>query len=162
MATIEVGAAAPEFELPDQDEKPTRLEELRGQWVVLYFYPKDDTPGCTTEACEFSAGVIELEALDATVLGCSPDDPASHRRFIAKHELRIRLLSDPQHEVLERYGAWGEKTMYGRTTTGVIRSTVLIDPRGRVAHHWPNVKAAGHAAKVRQVLDVLRSRTATT
>jgi thioredoxin-dependent peroxiredoxin len=153
---VQVGAEALDFELPDQDGNPVRLAGLRGSWVVLYFYPKDDTPGCTTEACEFSAGVEALAGLDAVVLGCSPDPPASHRAFIAKHGLKVRLLADPGHGVMERYGAWGEKTMYGRTTRGVIRSTVLVDPAGRVAHHWPRVKAAGHAAKVRQRLAELR------
>ena len=150
------GAPAPDFTLSDQGGRPVRLADLAGSWVVLYFYPKDDTPGCTTEACEFTDAIAEFERLDAVVLGCSPDSPASHARFAARHGLRLRLLSDPDHEVMERYGAWGEKTMYGRTSMGVVRSTVLIDPRGTVAHHWPNVKAAGHAAAVRARLAELR------
>ncbi len=150
------GTAAPAFTVPDQDEQPVRLEDLRGQWVVLYFYPKDDTPGCTTEACEFSDGLEAFAGLDAVVLGCSPDSPAAHRRFAAKHGLKVRLLSDPEHVVMEAYGAWGEKKMYGRTSTGVIRSTVLIDPEGRLAHRWAKVTAAGHAAAVRQKLEQLR------
>ena len=154
--TIEVGRPAPAFSLPDQDGERVALDTHRGRWVVLYFYPKDDTPGCTTEACEFTEGVEAFADLDAVVLGCSPDSPESHRRFIAKHGLGLRLLSDPDHGVMERYGAWGEKTMYGRTSTGVIRSTVLIDPQGVVAFHWPNVKAAGHAAKVKEKLAELR------
>jgi thioredoxin-dependent peroxiredoxin len=124
---------------------------------VLYFYPKDDTPGCTTEACEFTDSIAEFQALDAVVLGCSPDSPEQHRRFIAKHSLKLRLLSDPSHQVMERYGAWGEKSMYGRVSQGVIRSTVIIDPSGTVAYHWPTVKAAGHAAAVRAQLLELRS-----
>ena len=124
---------------------------------MLYFYPKDDTPGCTTEACEFTDSIAEFGALDAVVLGCSPDSPASHARFAAKYSLKVRLLSDPDHAVMERYGAWGEKSMYGRTSQGVIRSTVIIDPNGVVAHHWPTVKAAGHAAAVRDRLAALRS-----
>lgn len=153
---IRVGMPAPHFELEDQNNDTVSLADLNGKWVVLYFYPKDDTPGCTTEACEFTAGLEAFEDLDAVVLGCSPDSPEKHRTFIAKHSLGLRLLSDPGHEVMEAYGAWGEKTMYGRTTEGVIRSTVLIDPKGRIAHHWPKVKAAGHAEAVREKLAVLR------
>ena len=153
---VTIGAKAPGFTLLDQDEKKVSLASLSGRWVVLYFYPKDDTPGCTTEACEFTDGLSAFEGLDAVVLGCSPDTPASHRKFIAKHGLKVRLLSDPEHSVMAAYGAWGEKSMYGKKVTGVIRSTVLIDPQGRVVHLWPNVKAAGHAEKVRETLAGLR------
>ena len=156
-AALEIGAKAPAFTLPDQDEHEVSPGKLAGRWVVLYFYPKDDTPGCTTEACEFTDGIAAFAGLDAVVLGCSPDPPASHRAFIAKHGLKVVLLSDPDHAVMERYGAWGEKTSYGRTSLGVIRSTVLIDPRGTVAYHWPNVKAAGHADAVRAKLAELRA-----
>lgn len=149
---LAVGSPAPAFTLPDQDGNPVSLQELQGRWVVLYFYPKDDTPGCTTEACDFTAGLKDFEGLNAVVLGCSPDHAASHRKFIAKHGLKITLLSDTDHQVMERYGAWGEKKMYGKTTQGVIRSTVLIDPAGQVAHHWKNVRAAGHAEQVRNKL----------
>jgi len=155
-SAIRVGAKAPAFTLPDQDGKDVSLSSLRGSWVVLYFYPKDDTPGCTTEACEFSEGIEAFRDLDAVVLGCSADTPEKHRAFIAKYGLTLRLLSDRDHAVMEAYGAWGEKSMYGRTTMGVIRSTVIIDPSGRVAHHWPKVKAAGHAAEVREKLAELR------
>jgi peroxiredoxin Q/BCP len=155
-SVIRVGGKAPAFELPDQDGVVVSLSSLHGSWVVLYFYPKDDTPGCTTEACEFSEGIEAFRDLDAVVLGCSADSPEKHRAFIAKHGLAVRLLSDRDHKVMEAYGAWGEKSMYGRTTMGVIRSTVLIDPDGRVAHHWPKVKAAGHAAEVREKLAELQ------
>ncbi len=154
---IETGKKAPEFTLPDHDGEPVRLSDLSGSWVVLYFYPKDDTPGCTTQACEFTEGIEAFEDLDAVVLGCSPDSPESHKRFIAKHDLAVRLLSDPDHRVMETYGAWGEKTNYGRTSQGVIRSTVLIDPDGRIVHHWPNVRAAGHAEQVREKLAELQA-----
>ena len=157
---IAIGAPAPDFSLLNQREEPVSLAALRGQWVVLYFYPKDDTPGCTIQACDFTAGLAGFGELDAVVLGCSPDDAASHRRFIDKHALRLDLLSDPEHELLARYGAWGEKTMYGRTSFGVIRSTVVIDPQGRVAYHWPKVKAEGHAAAVREKLAELRAAAA--
>lgn len=154
--TIEAGKKAPAFSLQDQDGKRVSLSDFKGSWVVLYFYPKDDTPGCTVEACEFTDGISDFEGLDAVVLGCSPDPPEKHRRFIAKHDLAVRLLSDPDHRVMEAYGAWGEKTMYGRTTVGVIRSTVVIDPEGRVAHRWKKVSAKGHAEKVRDRLAELQ------
>jgi len=157
MPTLETGKTAPPFSLQDQDDKPVTLDQLRGKWVVLYFYPKDDTPGCTTEACEFTSGIKQFQSLDAIVLGVSPDSPDSHRKFIHKHNLGIRLLSDPEHQVMETYRAWGEKTSYGKTTLGVIRSTVLIDPQGRIAHHWPQVKAAGHADEVRATLQQLQT-----
>jgi len=154
--SLAVGGAAPPFELQDQDGKNVSLKEFAGKWVVLYFYPKDDTPGCTTEACQFSEGIEAFAGLDAVVLGCSPDSPASHAKFAAKYDLKVRLLSDPDHRVMEQYGAWGEKKMYGKTVEGVVRSTVLIDPQGRIAYHWPNVKADGHAAAVRAKLEELR------
>jgi peroxiredoxin Q/BCP len=155
-AGLAVGSAAPPFTALDQDEQRVSLAELRGHWVVLYFYPRDDTPGCTVEACDFTDGVADFASLDALVLGCSPDSPASHRRFIEKHRLRVRLLSDPERELLRRYGAWGEKVLYGKVSEGVIRSTVIIDPAGRVAHHWPKVSAKGHAAAVQARLRELR------
>lgn len=153
---IEVGKPAPAFTLPNQDGDSVSLAGLRGRWVVLYFYPKDDTPGCTTQACEFTAGIAGFEKLDAVILGCSPDDAASHRKFIAKHGLKVQLLSDPGHATMEDYGAWGEKVLYGRKSVGVIRSTALIDPNGNVAHHWKKVRAAGHAEHVAARLAALR------
>jgi len=155
---ILVGNPAPPFTLPDQDGKLVTLAGLGGRWVVLYFYPKDDTPGCTTEACDFTNALQEFEGLDAVILGCSPDAAESHRKFIEKFRLAITLLTDSDHSVLETYGAWGERHLYGRTSMGVLRSTVLIDPAGNVAHHWTNVTAAGHADAVRQKLAELRRR----
>ena len=157
---IEVGKKAPRFTLPDQDDEGVSLTDYTGQWVVLYFYPRDDTPGCTKEACEFTAGLRGFQNLDAVVLGCSPDSTARHRAFIKKYKLKVRLLSDSTHAVMEKYRAWGEKVLYGRTTVGVKRSTVLIDPAGRVAHHWRAVKTAGHADKVREKLAELAARGA--
>lgn len=156
MRALTVGAPAPAFSLPDQDGATVSLDSVAGSWVVLYFYPKDDTPGCTIEACEFTASIADFAGLDAVVLGCSPDTPASHRKFIAKHGLKLRLLSDPERTVLSAYGAYGEKKMYGKPVVGVIRSTVIIDPAGKVAAHWPTVKAAGHAAAVAAKLRELR------
>lgn len=153
---LEVGKKAPAFTLKNQDDHETKLAGHAGKWVVLYFYPRDDTPGCTTEACDFTAGIGDFEKLDAVVLGCSPDSPESHRKFIAKHGLRVTLLSDPDHTVMKAYGAWGEKNLYGKVTEGVIRSTVLVDPEGRVAYHWKKVQAQGHAEAVASKLAELR------
>ena len=153
---IAIGKKAPAFSLKNQDDELVRLADLAGKWVVLYFYPKDDTPGCTTEACDFSRGLKAFEKLDAVVLGCSADSAESHRKFIAKHKLKIDLLRDPKHAAMDKYGAWGKKNMYGKITEGVIRSTVIIDPRGRIAHHWPKVKAEGHADVVKETLAELK------
>lgn len=152
-----IGDKAPAFSLINQDDETVKLADLKGSWVVLYFYPKDDTPGCTTQACDFTAGLKGFEKLEAVVLGCSADSTESHRKFIAKHKLKISLLSDPDHAVMEKYGSWGEKNMYGKKSMGVIRSTFLIDPNGKLAHIWPKVSAAGHAEKVREKLTELRA-----
>ena len=157
---LKIGKSAPAFSAKDQDDRLVKLSDLKGKWVVLYFYPKDDTPGCTTEACEFTDGLKGFEKLDALVLGCSPDSTERHRKFIAKYKLKVKLLSDPDHQVLEAYGAWGNKVLYGRHFVGVIRSTVIINPAGKVARHWPKVKAAGHAEEVRQALTELRAAAA--
>jgi peroxiredoxin Q/BCP len=153
---IAIGKAAPAFSSPDQDGTQRTLAEFRGKWVVLYFYPRDDTPGCTIEACEFTEGIRGFVKLDAEVLGCSPDTPEKHRKFIEKYKLKLALLSDPEHEVMEAYGAWGDKVLYGRKFRGVIRSTVIVDPKGKVAHHWKKVQAKGHAESVRKKLTELR------
>jgi peroxiredoxin Q/BCP len=152
MPNLEAGAKAPSFTLPDQDDNKVSLSQFAGRRVIVYFYPKDDTPGCTKEACQFNDNLAAFERADVPVLGISPDKAASHQKFRSKYGLDFDLLSDPDHKVMERYGAWGEKTMYGRTTTGVIRSTFLIDEKGKVARSWYNVKADGHAAKVLEQL----------
>jgi peroxiredoxin Q/BCP len=157
-STLDIGDRAPAFSLPNQDGATVELKGLAGKWVVLYFYPKDDTPGCTAQACEFTEGIEAFHGLNAEVLGCSPDSPEKHRKFIEKHGLKLTLLSDPEHGVMEAYGAWGEKNMYGRVTTGVIRSTVIIDPKGKIAHRWKRVKAKGHAEHVRTKLQELTGR----
>lgn len=154
---IQIGQSAPSFTLSDQTGSPVTLAGLAGQWVVLYFYPKDDTPGCTTQACDFTAGLAEFQGMNATVVGCSPDSVESHQRFIQKHNLSVRLLSDPDKTALNLYGAWGTKQLYGKPVQGVIRSTVLIAPDGTIAYHWANVKADGHAAAVKQVLADLQA-----
>jgi len=157
---LTLGKAAPSFTLPDQNDKTVKLSDFKGRWVVLYFYPKDDTPGCTVEACDFTAGIARFEKLEAVVLGCSGDSPASHRKFITKHKLAVRLLADEDQAVMTRYGAYGEKMMYGKKVTGVIRSTVIIDPAGKVAHHWAKVQAKGHAEAVRAKLAELQGEPA--
>jgi peroxiredoxin Q/BCP len=150
--TTTMTGKAPAFSLLNQDGNQVALKDLLGQWVVLYFYPRDDTPGCTTEACEFTTNWDKFQKLSARVVGVSPDSPESHQKFIAKHKLKIELLSDPDHAVLAKYGAWGEKNSYGKISEGVLRTTVLIDPEGTIAHYWPKVKAAGHAEAVAEKL----------
>ena len=141
MAITE-GKAAPAFKLPDAEGNTVSLGDFAGRDVILYFYPKDDTPGCTKEACGFRDGWKELQKLGAVVLGVSPDSPESHQKFRAKYKLPFPLLSDPTKKTMEKYGAWGEKTMYGKKTTGVIRSTVWIGPDGKVRKHWGRVAKA--------------------
>ena len=142
------GDPAPDFCLRDTSGKDLRLEDYQGKWVVLYFYPKDNTPGCTVEAQEFSALKDDFTALNAVILGMSPDSVKSHQSFTGKHELRVELVSDPDHQALEQFGAWRLKKNYGKEYMGVARSTFLIDPAGVIRHAWPEVKAAGHAAEV--------------
>jgi len=155
MAVISPGTPAPDFSLPQSGGGHFRLAETRGRWVVLYFYPKDMTPGCTTEACEFRDIHGELEALGAVVVGVSGDPLASHEKFREKHNLPFPLLADEDLAVAKLYGAFGEKSFMGRKTQGVLRTTYLIAPDGTVAQVWEKVKAAGHAA---QVLEELRKR----
>lgn len=151
---IEVGKAPPAFTLKDQNGKSVSLKDLKGKPVVIYFYPKDDTPGCTKEACGFRDLWSEIEAAGAVVLGISPDDQKSHQKFIAKYDLPHTLLSDENRKVMEKYGAYGEKMMYGKKTMGVIRSTVLVGPDGKVVKHWKRVaKAADHPQKVLDAMD---------
>lgn len=148
MARLDKGDRAPDFALPDEHGETVRLGDYAGRRVVVYFYPADDTPGCTKEACQFSDLTDDFGGRAVEVIGISPDDGSSHARFRAKYGLRVKLLSDPSHEVMERYGAWGEKTLYGRKSLGVIRTTVLVAPDGTVERAWYNVRADGHAAKV--------------
>lgn len=151
---IEEGRAAPQFTLPDAQGRPVSLKDFRGRHVIVYFYPRDDTPGCTKEARGFRALWKELQARDAVVLGISPDGGASHEKFAAKYDLPFPLLSDPDRKVMLKYGAYGEKTMYGRKAMGVIRSTVWVGRNGKVKKHWPRVaKAADHPARVMEALE---------
>ena len=147
---------APLFSLPNQDNAEISLLNFRGSYVVLYFYPKDKTPGCTTEACDFRDSMESLNALGAVVLGVSPDSTKSHQSFIGKESLNFTLLSDTNKEVLKMYGAFGVKKLYGKEYEGVIRATFLIDPQGKIAHIWKNVKVKGHIEEVREKLEALR------
>ena len=152
-ATIEEGKAAPLFTLPDADDNKVALKDLRGKHVVVYFYPRDDTPGCTKEACGFRDLWQDVQNADAVVLGISPDSGESHRKFRDKYQLPFTLLCDPERKVMTKYGAYGEKMMYGKKTLGVIRSTVLVGPDGKVVKHWRRVaKAADHPRKVLEAL----------
>jgi thioredoxin-dependent peroxiredoxin len=148
------GDIAPDFSLPDADERPVDLMSYRGERVVLYFYPAALTPGCTTQACDFRDNLTAFRDSGLAVVGISPDEPAKLRKFRDTHGLTFPLLSDPARHVLEAYGAWGEKKLYGKTVTGVIRSTVVVDPHGRIEHAAYNVKATGHVAKLMRDLSL--------
>ena len=151
------GQKAPAFSLEGNDGKKHSLEDYRGKTVVLYFYPRDDTPGCTKEACGFRDLGSALKKSDAVVLGVSKDSVESHNKFAAKYKLPFTLLSDPKTEVMKKYGAFGKKLMYGKTVEGTIRSTVIIGPKGEVVKHWPTVKKA--EAHPEEVLSFLKSQT---
>ncbi len=148
MARLEAGQAAPKFTLTDHDGTKVSLADFKGSKVIVYFYPKDDTPGCTKEACQFNENLAAFAAADVAVVGISPDGAEKHTRFREKYQLDLPLLSDPDKSVMESYGAFGEKMMYGKQVMGVIRSTFLIDEKGTIERAWYSVKADGHAAKV--------------
>ena len=154
---LEAGAEAPDFTLPSDSGKKIRLGEFRGKPVVLYFYPKDDTPGCTKEACAFRDLQSEMQALGAVVLGVSADDVASHAEFRDKYRLNFPLLADTDHKVAEKYGAWREKVRFGKKSFGIQRSTFLIDAEGKIRKVWKSVQVDGHD---QQVLDALRELSA--
>ncbi|MGC8462665.1 MAG: thioredoxin-dependent thiol peroxidase [Acidimicrobiales bacterium] len=153
MGTLAVGDRAPAFTLPDQDGNPVSLADFTGSPVVVYFYPKDDTPGCTKEACQFNDNLRSFSASGAQVVGISADSAEKHRAFRDKYGLRFPLLTDVDHQVGTAYGAWGEKTLYGKKSIGVIRSTFLVGPDGTITRAWYNVRADGHAAKVLAALE---------
>lgn len=153
MALVEPGRKAPAFALPDQDGKTHRLRDYAGRPLILYFYPKDDTPGCTREACAFRDALPDFKKGRAAVLGVSVLDAASKARFARKHRLNFPLLADPEHAVADRYGVWMKKSLYGRSYMGLGRVTYLIGPNGKVARRWDNVKVDGHAADVLRAVD---------
>src|SRR5437773_9566595 len=157
MATIQEGKAAPAFTLADAKGKEVSLADFAGRNVILYFYPRDDTPGCTKEACAFRDRHGEIDALGAKVLGISPDTADSHGKFRDKHRLSFPLLADPDHAVAEKYGAWREKNMYGKKSMGIQRSTFLIDADGIVRKVWPRVSVDGHDEAVIAAVHELRN-----
>ncbi|AFY79539.1 MAG: thioredoxin-dependent thiol peroxidase [Hydrococcus sp. C42_A2020_068] len=154
---LQSGQKAPDFSAKDQNGNLVTLSDFSSQWLVLYFYPKDNTPGCTTQAQDFTASSSEFNALGAKILGASPDSETSHCKFIEKHNLSIQLLSDRDHKIAQAYGAWGLKKFMGKEYMGIIRSTFLINPEGAIAHAWYNVRAKGHAQVVLKKLKELRS-----
>ncbi len=152
---LKKGDKAPDFCLPDKDNKEICLKEFQGKFIIVYFYPKDNTPGCTTEAIGFTGILPELQKLNTEVIGISPDSPESHAKFIEKKKLTVTLLSDDKKEVLKKWGAWGLKKFRGKTYMGVIRSTYLVNPEGKIAHTWPKVSVKGHPEDVKIVLQNL-------
>lgn len=147
-----IGKKAPAFTLPNQDGEKISLSDFKGKWVVLYFYPRDNTPGCTIEAIDFTKKLLEFKKRNAVVLGCSPDSTESHCKFIDKRKLKLTLLSDPEHKMMDKYGVWGKKKFLGKEFMGVIRSTFLIDPSGKVSQVWSPVKVKNHAETVLSLL----------
>jgi len=154
---IEEGKKAPSFCLLNKDVKEVCLADFYGMWVVVYFYPRDNTPGCTREARDFTKKLATFTALHAVVIGISTDSPASHQNFVDKHILQQILLSDEQHTALQAYGVWQKKKMYGKSFYGIVRSTVLVDPDGIIAAWWPKVRVAGHVDEVLETLKGLRA-----
>lgn len=157
MSMPQAGDLAPEVALPDEHGTIHRLSDRRGSWTVVYFYPKDDTPGCTTEACEFRDLNAAVEDRGAVIWGISRDGGESHAAFRARHGLPFTLLSDPDHAVTEAWGAWQLKVQYGKESMGVVRSSFLVDPDGRVARAWPKVSPEGHAAEVLAALEAAQA-----
>lgn len=153
---LKTSDTVPDFCLPNQDEEEICFRDIKGNWIVLYFYPKDNTPGCTTEACDFTAMVPDFRELSATVIGVSPDSPARHRNFITKQNLKITLLSDEKQELCNIFGVWQQKKMCGKEYMGVVRSTYVINPSGKIVASWGNVKVKGHAEEVKNKLKELQ------
>ncbi len=153
---LKIGKKAPDFCLNNQNFEQICLKDFKGKWVVLYFYPKDDTPGCTIEAKSFSRENPDFEDIDAVILGISADDCNSHKKFAEKYKLNIRLLSDPDKNVIKKYGVWGQKTFMGRKFMGIRRTTYLIAPGGKIAFVWENVKPENHAKEVKSKLIELK------
>ena len=153
---LEVGNIIEDFCLPNQDEEEICLRDIKGGWIVLYFYPKDNTPGCTTEACEFTDALPNFDELSAVVLGVSPDSPKKHRNFIEKKELKITLLADESKDLCNAFGVWQLKKTFGKEYMGVVRSTFIIDPDGKVAAVWEKVRVKGHVEEVKNKLEELQ------
>ena len=154
---LEIDQKAPEFCLPNQDDIEMCLRDLKGKWIVLYFYPRDNTPGCTTEACEFTEAAPDFSSLNAVILGVSADSTKKHRNFIEKKELGITLLSDESTEMMQEYGVWQLKKNYGKEYMGIVRSTFIIDPDGSICAKWEKVRVKGHVAVVKEKLMELQN-----
>lgn len=154
---LEIGTVIKDFCLPNQDEEEICLRDIKGKWIVLYFYPKDSTPGCTTEACDFTVALPDFEDLSAIVLGVSPDSPKQHRNFIEKQGLKITLLADEEKSLCQAFGVWQLKKNYGKEYMGVVRSTFIINPEGKVAAAWEKVKVKGHVEEVKARLEGLQA-----
>jgi peroxiredoxin Q/BCP len=152
---LEIGTKAPEFCNPNQDDVEICLRDLKGKWIVLYFYPRDNTPGCTTQACDFTEALPNFEDLDAVILGVSPDSPKKHQNFIAKHNLDITLLADEEKSTCEAYGVWQLKKFMGRESMGVVRSTFIINPEGNIAEVWNKVSVRKKTKKAGVTTEVL-------
>lgn len=150
MSALKVGDKAPDFTLPTDGDGQITLSDLKGQKIVIYFYPKDNTPGCTTESCEFNDALPDFEGLNAQIIGISKDSVKKHDNFKAKYGFKFPLASDEDGEVCEAYGVWKEKSMYGKTFLGIERTTFLIDEDGKIAHIWRKVKVKGHVEEVKQ------------
>jgi len=154
---LEIGTIAPEFCLPNQDDVEICFRDLKGKWIVLYFYPKDNTPGCTTEACEFTEATPDFSDLDSIILGISADSTKKHRNFIEKKELGITLLSDESTQMMQDYGVWQMKKNFGKEYMGIVRSTYIIDPNGVIQAVWTKVRVKEHVAKVQEKLKELQA-----
>lgn len=155
---VQLESIAPDFCLPNQDDVEICLRDLRGKWIVLYFYPKDNTPGCTTEACDFSEAAPDFSTLNAVIIGVSADSTAKHRDFIEKKDLSITLLSDESTSMMQEYGVWAMKKNYGKEYMGIVRSTMIISPEGVIKAIWKNVKVKEHARIVKEKLEVLQGK----
>jgi peroxiredoxin Q/BCP len=153
---LTVGSQAPDFNLPDQDGKDVKLESFKGQWVVLYFYPKDLTPGCTTEACNFQEVLPEIEGLNAKIIGVSKDPVKQHRKFADKYNLQFTLVTSENSNMVEEYGAWQEKSMYGKKYWGIARITYIINPKGKIAKAFEKVKPKEHHLEIQSALKELQ------
>lgn len=157
---MNIGQFAPDFTAPDRSNKLISIQDFRGSWLVLYFYPKDDTPGCTTQAIEFTGKLAEFQALNAQIVGISTDSIAAHGKFITKHQLQVTLLSDPDHQIAESYGVWQLKKFIGKEYMGIVRSTSIVDPDGKIAHTWSKVKVKNHTDAVLAQLNQLQQASA--
>jgi len=149
---LEIAQNVEDFCLPNQDEEEICFRDIKGRWIVLYFYPKDNTPGCTTEACDFTQMLPDFSSLNSIVLGVSPDSPKKHRNFIEKKDLKITLLADEEKELCKQFGVWQLKKNFGKEYMGVVRSTFIISPDGKIAYNWKNVRVKEHAQAVKEKL----------